>query len=196
MAVALFSSLVAFLESSKYILIFLGSFFEGSAVMMATGLLWHIGTVRFWPAYGALMAGDILSDIMWYFLGYFAARPFFARFGRFINATPEVIAKVERRFHTYHMRILVISKLTMGLGLASVILTVAGMLRVPFVRYVAINVLGGIIWILFLMGVGYYFGDVLQYIPKDFQVALAIAVPFLFFFALRTINKKLEAIDW
>lgn len=196
MAVALFSSLVAFLESSKYILIFLGSFFEGSAVMMATGLLWHIGTVRFWPAYGALMAGDILSDIMWYFLGYFAARPFFARFGRFINATPEVIAKVERRFHKYHMRILVISKLTMGLGLAAVILTVAGMLRVPFVRYVAINVLGGIIWILFLMGVGYYFGDVLQYIPKDFQVALAIAVPFLFFFALRTINKKLATIDW
>lgn len=191
-----FTPLVAFLESSKYVLIFLGSFFEGSAVMMATGLLWHVGAVEFWPAYGALMVGDVLSDIMWYLIGYFAARPFFARWGYLINATPEVIRKIERRFHDYHLKILVISKLTMGLGLAAVILTVAGMLRVSFLRYVTINVLGGIVWILFLMGVGYYFGNLLQYIPKDFKIALAVAVPILFFFALRTINKKLATVDW
>ncbi len=193
---AFFATFVAFLESSKYILIFLGSFFEGSAVMMATGLLWHIGVVGFWPAYLALMAGDILSDIMWYLIGYFAARPFFARWGYLINATPEVIGKIERRFHRYHTRILVISKLTMGLGLASVILTVAGMLRVSFVRYVTINVLCGIVWILFLMGIGYYFGNLLQYVPKDFQIGIAIALPFAFFFTLKTINKKLAALDW
>ncbi len=193
---SLFAAFIAFLEGSKYILIFLGSFFEGSAVMMTTGLLWHIGVVRFWPAYLALMAGDILSDIMWYAIGYFAARPFFARWGYLINATPEVIGRIERRFHRYHTRILVISKLTMGLGLAAVILTVAGMLRISFVRYVTINVLGGIVWILFLMGIGYYFGNLLQYVPKDFQIAIAIAVPFAFFFALKTINKKLAALDW
>ncbi len=193
---AFFAAFIAFLEGSKYILIFFGSFFEGSAVMMATGLLWHIGVVGFWPAYLALMAGDILSDIMWYVIGYFAARPFFSRWGYLINATPEVIGKIERRFHRYHTRILVISKLTMGLGLAAVILTVAGMLRVSFVRYVTINVLGGIIWILFLMGIGYYFGNLLQYVPKDFQIAIAIAMPFAFFFALKTINKKLATLDW
>jgi hypothetical protein len=84
----------------------------------------------------------------------------------------------------------------MGLGLASVILTVAGMLRVSFVRYVTINVLCGIVWILFLMGIGYYFGNLLQYVPKDFQIGIAIALPFAFFFTLKTINKKLAALDW
>lgn len=190
------SVLLTFLDNSRYILIFLGSFFEGSAVMMTTGLLWHVGTVTFWPAYGALMAGDVLSDIAWYFIGHFAARPFFARWGHFIGATPLVIEKVERRFHKYHTRILIISKLTMGLGLAAVILTVAGMLRVPFVRYLTINVLGGFVWVLFLMSVGYYFGNFLQYIPKDFQIALILTMPFLFLFALRVINRKLATIDW
>lgn len=191
-----FSALLAFLEQSKYVLIFLGSFFEGSAVMMTTGLLWHIGTVAFWPAYGALMVGDFLSDITWYLVGRYAARSFFVRWGHFINVTPHIIEKVERRFHHYHTKILIASKLTMGFGLAVPILTVAGMLRVPFARYVAINVLGGIVWILFLMGIGYYFGNVLQYIPRDFQIALAIAAPFLFFFALRAMSQKLATIDW
>lgn len=164
--------------------------------MMTTGLLWHIGTVAFWPAYAALLAGDFLADVMWYVIGHYGARSFFDRWGHFFGATPDVIGKVERRFNHYHTKILIISKLTMGLGLAVPILIVAGMLRVPFMRYLMINVLGGIVWVLFLMGIGYYFGDVLQQIPKDFQIAVAIAVPFLFFFGLRWVNRKLKEVDW
>ena len=189
-------ALIAFLQSSKYVLIFIGSFLEGSAVMMTTGLLWHLGEVAFWPAYGALMLGDVLSDTTWYLVGHFGARSFFARWGHVIGVTPEVIDKIERRFQRYHTKILIASKLTMGLGLAVPVLVVAGMLRVPFTRYITINVLGGIVWVLFLMGVGYYFGNVLQYIPKDFQIALAIAAPFIFFFSLRAISRKLATVDW
>lgn len=190
------SSLLAFLEQSKYVLIFIGSFVEGSAVMMTGGLLWHIGTVAFWPAYVALLLGDILADIMWYFVGRHAARSFFHRWGHFINVTPTIIEKVERRFHHYHTKILIISKLTMGFGLAVPILVVAGMMRVPFSSYLTINLVGGIVWILFLMGVGYYFGNVLAYIPHDFQIALAIAAPFVFILALRSVTRKLEKVDW
>lgn len=189
-------SLFTFLEQSKYVLIFLGSFFEGSVVMMTVGLLWSTGTVEFWPAYAALLVGDVISDIMWYGIGYFAARSFFLRWGYIFGATPEILEKVERRFNHYHTKILVISKLTMGLGLAVPILIVAGILRVPFIRYVTISVLGGIVWNLFMMGVGYHFGNVLIYISKDFQITIAIAVPFLFFFALRAINRKLAMVEW
>lgn len=189
-------SLLAFLEQSKYAIIFLGSFFEGSAVMITTGLLWHIGTVEFWPAYLTLMAGDFIADVVWYVIGHFAARPFFARWGHFFGATPDVLEKVERRFNHYHTKILIISKLTMGLGLAVPVLIVAGMMRVPFIRFATINLLGGIVWVLFLMGIGYYFGDILQQIPKDLQIAVAIAIPFLFFFGLRFVNRKLKEVDW
>lgn len=189
------SYLFAFLEQSKYVLIFLGSFFEGSAVMMATGLLSHIGTVAFWPAYAALMAGDVLSDIAWYLTGRFAARSFFTRWGRFFGTTPDILEKIERKFNHHHTKILITSKLTMGLGFAVPILIVAGTLRVPFMRYLTINVLGGIVWIFFLMRIGYYFGNVLQYIPKDFQIALAIAAPLLFFLVLRAINRKLATLN-
>ncbi len=189
-------TLIALLESSKYVLIFAGSFIEGSAVMLTTGLLWHLGQVAFWPAYGALLLGDILADIMWYTIGYHAARPFLARFGHRFGMDPEIIEKVKRRFHHYHTKILIISKLTMGFGLAVPVLLVAGMLHVPFWRFFTINLLGGVVWVLFLMSIGYYFGNVLTYIPKDFQIALAIAIPIIFFFILREITKHLKTVDW
>ena len=190
------SSLFAFLEGSKYVLIFIGSYIEGSAVMMTTGFLWHLGTVAFWPAYGALLLGDILADLMWYAVGYHAARPFFARYGHWFGTAPDVIEKVEQRFHHYHTKILIISKLTMGFGLAVPILTVAGMLRVPFIRYITINLIGGMIWVFLLMSIGYYFGNVLDYAPKDFRVVIAILVPLLFFLALTLISRKLAKVDW
>ncbi len=190
------AAVIAFLESSKYILIFLGSFFEGSAVMVATGLLWHTGIVEFWPAYVMLLVGDVLSDIMWYFIGFFGARPFFLRWGYLMGVTPEIIAKVERRFHKYHMRILIFSKLTMGLGLASVILSVAGMLRISFIRYFLINLIGGFIWVFSLMSIGYLFGNVLVYVPKDLKIIIAISIPILFLFAMRSLTKKLATLDW
>ena len=190
------TALFTFLEQSKYVLIALGSYFEGSAVMMATGLLWHIEAVSFWPACAALLVGDILADITWYTVGRFAARSFFMRWGHFIGVTPGNIDRIEKRFHRYHTKILIVSKLTMGFGLAVPILTVAGMLRVPFTRYLVINIIGGLLWVPLLMGIGYYFGNVLQYIPKDFQIALLIAIPVIFFFVLRSVNKKLSKIEW
>jgi membrane protein DedA with SNARE-associated domain len=189
-------SLISLLESSKYFLIFAGSYLEGSAVMMTTGLLWHLGRVEFLPAYTALFLGDILSDTMWYTIGHYAARPFLARWGHLFGMDPEVIEKVKRRFHHYHTKILVISKLTMGFGLAVPILMVAGMLHVPFSRFLLINVVCGVVWILALMGIGYYFGNLLVYIPKNLQVTLAVAIPLLFFFALREITQRLKSVDW
>src|SRR6202044_1619824 len=104
-----FSGLVAFLEATKYPLFFLGAYIEGTVVMMTGGVLLRLGQVEFWPLYVALILGDILSDIMWYWIGYLGARRFIMRWGYVVNATPEVVAKLERRFQKYHMQILVFS---------------------------------------------------------------------------------------
>src|SRR3989344_4352434 len=64
-------SIVLFLEASKYVLLFVGSYIEGTAVMLPGGVLWRPGQVEFWPAYTALLAGDFLADLVWYGVGYF-----------------------------------------------------------------------------------------------------------------------------
>jgi len=187
---------IAFLESSKYALIFIGSFVEGSAVMITTGLLVGTEVVEFWPAYTALLIGDIVSDFMWYSIGLFGARPFFARWGHIFGATPQVIENVEKKFNVYNTKILIISKLTMGLGLAVPILIVAGMLRVPLSRFAAITVLGGLVWNLMMMSVGYYFGDLLQYFTFEIKMLLVIALAILFFIMLRALSRYSAKVSW
>lgn len=188
--------LIAFLEATKYPLFFLGAYIEGTVVMMTGGVLLKLGEVQFLPLYGSLILGDVLSDIMWYWVGYLGARRFVMRWGHLVNATPEIIAKLERRFQKYHLRILVISKLTMGFGLAVPILTTAGMLRVSFVRYCTINILGSFVWVAFVIFVGYNFGNVLAFIPEQYQIVSFFALIAAFFVALRYINGTLEKVDW
>jgi membrane protein DedA with SNARE-associated domain len=188
--------LVAFLQATKYPLFFTGAYIEGTVVMLTGGLLLRLGVVEFWPLYAALILGDVLSDIMWYWIGYLGARRFVMRWGYLVGATPEIVAKMERRFHKYHLRILVISKLTMGFGLAVPILTTAGMLRVSFKRYCVINIVGSFIWVGFVIFVGYNFGDVLAYFPEKFQIASFFVIIALFFIGLRYLTKRLETVNW
>ncbi len=188
--------IISFLDASKYVLLFFGSFFEGTAVMLTGGVLVQLGQVNFWSTYAALIAGDILSDIGWYMLGYYGARGAVDRWGHMINATPAVVAKIEERFHRYHTRILVISKLTMGFGLAAAILMVAGMLRVPFPRYLTINVIGSFIWVFFIMVVGYYFGNILTLIPQEYQLLMVGVLLVGLVVAFQVINRELSKIDW
>lgn len=164
--------------------------------MLTGGVLLRLGQVEFLPLYVALILGDVLSDILWYWVGYLGARRFVMRWGHFVNATPEVVAKLERRFHKYHLRILVISKLTMGFGLAVPILTTAGMLRVPFSRYLAINVIGSFVWVAAIIWAGYSFGNVLSLVPEQFQIGSFIVLIITFFVGLRYLNKRLEHVDW
>jgi membrane-associated protein len=187
---------IAFLQATKYPLFFAGAYIEGTVVMLTGGVLLRLGQVEFWPLYASLILGDVLSDIMWYWIGYFGARRFVLRWGYLVGATPEIVQKMERRFHKYHLRILVISKLTMGFGLAVPILTTAGMLRVSFKRYCAINIIGSFVWVGFVIFVGYKFGDVLAYFPEKFQVASFFVLIALFFVGLRFLTKRLETVNW
>ncbi len=188
--------LLMFLEASKYPLLFIGCYVEGTVVMMGTGILWQQGFVDFWPAFITLFLADFLSDLMWYFIGYHGARRSMNKWGHHVGLTTENIRRVEQRFHDHHTWILLVSKLTMGFGLAVVTLTTAGMLRIPLYRYALINGLGALVWVSGMMLVGYYFGNVLAHVPREFQIGFALAVLALAFYGLQQLSKKLASSDW
>lgn len=190
------AGLIVFLQSSKYVLLFIGCFVEGTAVMMIGGFLWHIGQTEFLPTFLALFAADILSDTMWYVFGYFGARNAVRKWGHLVNITQATVDKVEKRFQRYHTRVLVISKLSMGLGFAVATLTVAGMLRVPFRRFLAINVICGVVWITAVMFAGYYLGNVYETIPQEYKVAFAVSMLAIVGAAIHLITKYSSRVNW
>ncbi len=152
--------------------------------MVACGFLLRLGVFSFWPIYLALMLGDFVADIIWYFVGYYGARKFADRWGKYFSITPEMLEKLEVLFHNHQSKILFISKITMGFGFALATLIAAGMAKVPLKKYALFNFLGGFVWTALLIGVGYFFGHLYTIIDKSFKVAFLVFVGCLLLVAL------------
>lgn len=133
---------------------------EGPILSMIFGVLIKLGLFGFIPIYAALMIGDLLGDIGWYYIGRRYGHAFIRRFGKYFSISEESVAKVTRVFHRYKHHILFLSKISNGFGFALVTLMTAGMIRIPFAKYIAVNLVGQFVWTGLLLGVGYFFGEV------------------------------------
>jgi membrane protein DedA with SNARE-associated domain len=187
-----FHNIINFLESSKYVLLFIGTIFEGPVVMVASGFLYKLGQFDFVPMYLCLVAGDFTADIGWYSFGRFGTRSAIFKYGHFVGITPKILEKIEVRFKKYHQKILIISKLTMGLGFALVILVVAGIFKVPFKNYVILNLVGGFVWTAFLVAIGYFLGNIFLLIPESVKIIFLCATIIAIIFGLKYINTYLK----
>lgn len=172
----LIQNFLIWIESSKYILLLIGAIPEGPILMMTSGFLYHLGTFSFWPMYIALVIGDFIADMTWYCIGRFGTRHAIYKYGNFLGITPESITKVENLFKKYHLKILIISKLTMGFGFGFVILMVAGMFKIEFKRYLSINLIGGFIWTFFLISIGYFFGNIFTLITGPMKIVFLFII--------------------
>ena len=95
---SLVDQLYSFFSFSKYALVFIGCIVEGPVVMLTSGFLYRLGQFEIFPLYLSLMSGDFVADIGWYAVGRFGASGLINRFGGFLNITPEIINKIEKRF--------------------------------------------------------------------------------------------------
>jgi membrane-associated protein len=166
-----------------YVAILFVAIAEGPIISILGGIFAHLGYVHLIPILLTVMAGDLVGDILWYGLGAKYGTGFVGRFGRFFGITPENIESISGIFHRHKYTILIISKLTTGLGFAPVVLFTAGMSNVPFGRYMAINAIGQLVWSSMLLAVGFYFGRFYSFLDNGFEkltlVAGAIIVVFL-----------------
>lgn len=160
----------------KYFIAFPLAIVEGPIIMVACGFLLRLGTFSFWPIYFALVLGDFVADIGWYYVGFYGARKFAIRWGKYFSVRPDSLEKLEKLFEKHHDKILFISKITMGFGFALATLIAAGMARVPLKKYALYNFFGGFVWTALLIGTGYFFGHLYTLIDKSFKVAFLVFV--------------------
>ncbi len=160
--------------SFRYPLIFIGAILEGPIIMIATGFFLRFGSFSLLPLYAALVCGDLVADIAWYYVGYYFATPLIKKHGRFFGINKEVFEKVETTMHKYPRRILLTSKLTLGLGFALAVILAAGATRLPMKVFITMNALGELFYVASLLAVGYFFGKLYTSIADSFKIFFAI----------------------
>jgi membrane protein DedA with SNARE-associated domain len=159
-----------------YFLIIILACAEGPMLSVLCGILIKAGLFDFLPVYFALMFGDLIGDTIWYEIGRHLGHPFIARFGKYFGITEEKVTRATEIFHKHKNRILLISKITNGFGLALVTLVTAGMVRIPFGRYITLNLIGQFVWTGILISAGYFFGNFYAQIERFMGKANAVII--------------------
>lgn len=178
----------------KYAIIFPAALFFGPVISLFSGFLLRLEYVELLPVSLALAGGELTGDVVWYWLGRRYGKSFVDRFGGYFGITTKSISFVKMMFHKYHDLIVLLSKLTAGFGFAPAIFFTAGLSHVHFGRYMALNVIGQIVWTGGLLAAGYYLGHF--YLVANsiiertfFFVGIAVAL-FLIFLAARALRMK------
>ncbi|MEN9614358.1 MAG: hypothetical protein RLZZ347_665 [Candidatus Parcubacteria bacterium] len=170
---------------------------EGPLVSLTSGALLFAGYFSFWPLYVTLMFGDVVGDVVFYYAGHHFGYRFVTRFGARFAITPEHITKVQDLFHRYTTAILFVSKITNGLGFSAVVLFTAGLSKIPFVRYLSINLLGQLVWSGLLIAVGYFFSTMyVQINDVAGRVTLVLGgvlLGFLVYTAIKRLRLRIDA---
>jgi membrane protein DedA with SNARE-associated domain len=161
--------------------------------MVASGFLVHSGFFNVFYAYIILVIGDLVGDIIWYGVGYYIAGPILNKHGHFLNITPELFDNLKELFRKYQVKILLISKITIGFGgMALVTLITAGATKISFKKYMTINIIGEFILVAVLLSIGYFFGEIYLSIPRNFKIIFILSILTLIVLMVRRSSRYMK----
>ena len=118
-----------------------------------------------------------LGDNIGFAIGSYGGRPLLERYQRTLRIRPAVIARGEELFARYGAATIFVARFIAGLRIIAGPL--AGVLRMPWRKFLIFNFLGAVLWVTVIASVGYLFGkhwDALVDLVQDANIAVAIVV--------------------
>jgi membrane-associated protein len=98
-----------------------------------------------------------LGDNLGYLIGYRGGRPLLDRYQRFFHISQRTITRGERLFQRYGSVGIFFARFIFGLRIIAG--PMAGVLRMPWRRFVLFNFLGAAVWVSVIATLGYIFGS-------------------------------------
>ncbi|OGZ32869.1 MAG: hypothetical protein A2V69_00645 [Candidatus Portnoybacteria bacterium RBG_13_40_8] len=171
------NSVLNLLYTHRYIFSFLGAFFEGTFIMILTGVLYKLGYFKFWALFSVLLGGYFLNGVIWYLIGRYGGNHVLEKWGKRLNFTKNLVEKLEEYFKNHSLRTLFITRITWGFSMLSFM--IAGSFKMKFKKFAAVNLAASVVWVLGLVGIGYVFGASLKglsIVTKSIRIGLTIAL--------------------
>jgi len=157
-----------------YWAVFAGALLEGETVLILAGFAAHQGYLSFPLVAAIALCGGTLGDQVFFFLGRRYGMDLLRRFPQWNPGAQ----RVDRLLLRYHAGVIIGARFMYGLRIAGAI--AIGMSDVPAWRFILFNVIGAAIWAPLIAGVGYLFGQTLQWLFVDIkhyeEVALLLVI--------------------
>jgi membrane protein DedA with SNARE-associated domain len=116
-----------------------------------------------------------LGDNLGYALGHYGGPPLLSRYQSFFRIRDKTVARGENLFARFGAVTVFFARFVFGMRIIAG--PMAGVLRMPWRKFLIFNFLGAVVWVTVISGVGYLFGQnwgLLEHYLKRFDVALAI----------------------
>lgn len=129
---------------------------EGPIVTVAAAMLAKLGAFNVFIVFVLSVLGDMIGDVILYYLGYALGNSFVKKIGKYLGITEKLILKMENYFQKHGGKTIFTVKSTTGLCWAT--FAAAGIVKMDFRKFLKYSFLGGLVWSAFLVLLGYFYG--------------------------------------
>ncbi len=146
----------------------------GDSLLFAAGTFAGLGALSYWPLFFLLCAAAILGDTLNYAIGhYLGPKVFHYPRSRFFN--PDHLRKTHAFYEKYGGKTIIIARFVPIVRTFAPF--VAGIGAMSYGKFIAYNVVGGVLWVAVCLSAGYFFGN-LEFVKKNFSLVI-LAIIFI-----------------
>ncbi len=177
------NSLILIIIKYKYAVLFPFAAFEGPVLAVVIGVLIHEGYLLFLPSYLILILGDVIPDTIYYYLGRLGKhKKLIERYGSKLKVISGNFHLVEKLWKDHPRKTMFLSKL--AYGLSTPFLISAGLVKMPFRKFISLTIPITLIQYAFFLTLGYYLGQSYTVAEKYIKYGgLLIALALVLFIA-------------
>jgi len=163
--------MIELLLTYKYFIVIPLAIIEGPIISVICGFLATLGVFNPLLIFIIMVAGDIIGDAIYYYIGYSGKNLF-----HYFKISKEKVEKAKTYFENNYKKAIAGSKIMWGIGTAGLI--AAGALRVPYKRYFKTCAVYSLIQSLLMILLGVFFGQSYVLIGKylDYYTATTTTI--------------------
>ncbi|OGW80612.1 MAG: hypothetical protein A3C47_06400 [Omnitrophica bacterium RIFCSPHIGHO2_02_FULL_51_18] len=150
-----------------------GFFLPGDSLLVTAGLVASQGKLDFLTLNAFLMTAAIVGDSTGYAIGFFLGPRIFNREDSVFFHKAHV-ERTHRFFEKYGGKTIILARFVPIVRTFAP--TVAGVGRMSYQKFLSFNVIGGILWVLSMLSIGYFLGASIPNIEKHLHLVIAIVI--------------------
>lgn len=169
----------------KYLFLFPVTVIEGPIIIVIAGFFSTLGYFNPLLVFLIAIAGDVAGDTIYYAMGRWGRIAFIERWGKYVGLSVDRVKRLESHFKKHTIKTLLIGKAAYSVG--TVVLVAAGIAKVPYRRFIWLNVIGTVPKSLFFLLIGIFFGqayvkinNILEYTALV-TITLAVILTIIYF---------------
>jgi membrane protein DedA with SNARE-associated domain len=162
---------------------------EGPLMTIVAAFLASLGYFNVGVVFLLSIIGDMIGDVLFYYIGYFGGSRTLLRAEKLLKIKATTVEKIKNLFVHHGMKTIFMVKSTTGLCWIGFI--TAGTVKMDIKKFIAASFFGGLVWSLFLVLSGFFFGRAFEEINYYIKYAgIIIFFSVVAFFTMITLFKK------